>query len=130
MILPSPSCAQTPPGFTLSLALPWAWRGHTAHSGHWLPSAQPSQHQRAFLAGTSQVGSPVLPVKANRSPWGFSHMLLLFLRAHPSHPRSEFIYLYLIIDPHFYPANILSFSARGHFPQLKVHTPQGSPDLS
>lgn len=38
----------------------------------------------------------------------------------PPTPRSEFVYLYLIIDPHFYPANILSFSVKGHFPSLPV----------
>lgn len=47
----------------------------------------------------------------------------------PAPARSEAVYLHLIIDPHIYPANILSFSARGHFPSLPIN-PRGRPKLS
>lgn len=67
---------------------------------------------------------PCPPGQGQQVPLGvFPTCFSFSTRLIPRTPRSEFIYLYLIIDPHFYPANILSFSVQGHFPSLPVNSP-------
>lgn len=73
-----------------------------------------AHHRLAPLSSRSRPTDP---------PGGFPTCFSFSSGLIPPTPRSEFIYLYLIIDPHFYPANILSFSARGHFPSLPINSP-------
>ena len=110
-----------------SVTFPWPCPGHggatplTQDTGCPLPSPpgtnvlfwQP-HHRLAPLYSWSRPTGP---------PGGFPTCFSFSTRLIPRTPRSEFIYLYLIIDPHFYPANILSFSVQGHFPSLPVNSP-------
>lgn len=72
--------------------------------------------QTQFLATTSHFGSFDLKAKAKRSQeWVaichlFSSINSLFC------PRSEVVYLYLIIDPHVSSSNIFSCQALAIFP--------------
>lgn len=130
----TPLCPQSPPGFNpLPLALPWARGsgGNISHLGHWLPSLQgPPTTDLLFLAATSHVGSPGLPTKASRPPGVFPPLLLcLFFSLLIPSPLSEVVYLYLIIDFHIYPANILSSQLRAVFPACPP-VPGGALDLS
>lgn len=56
-------------------------------------------------------------------------MLFVFLPAHsPASPRRKVVYLYLIIDPHVPPANILSCQPWAISPAYRS-APGGTPDL-
>lgn len=67
--------------------------------------------------------------KANRSPWGACPTCCLCSCLHiPASPRRKVVYLYLIIDPHVPPANILSCQPWAISPAYRS-APGGTPDL-
>lgn len=68
----------------------------------------------ALLTSTPRPADP---------PGCFPHVVFLFFAAHSPFPRSEVVYLYLIIDSHIYPVNCGSFSQ----PHQSLKAPLVSP---